>query len=460
MNTFGFRAYYRPSQFGRLNVEYHTTNELRRGGNKFDLQPHQTDITEQTKHIINSGGVSYDQFWDDYKHKLSAYASIQHTDRDSYYGAQRDTAAYGKTDDLTWVAGAMYVGNYTRFLFAPSTFTGGLEYQNNSLHDRMMGYNRDMKQDVRIASAFVQNEWKLHQFTLLAGGRVDKHNLIKNPIFSPRVNLLYKPQDKFQARLTWSTGFRAPQAYDEDLHVTAVGGEGVLITLAEGLREERSNSYSGSVDYTTTFGHWAANVLVEGFYTSLNDVFTLIEKPADAAGNQVLMRTNADRAEVRGVNVEAKAALDANNSLSLGYTYQRSTYRTPVAWSENEAIPAEKSMLRSPDHYGYVGLNVRPVRNFDISIYGTYTGPMLVPHYMPDSADDVLKRTPSFFDAAVKLSYDIRLTRSITLQVNCGVKNAFDAFQNDVDFGALKDSGYIYGPGAPRMFFVGAKFTM
>jgi outer membrane receptor for ferrienterochelin and colicins len=117
-------------------------------------------------------------------------------------------------------------------------------------------------------------------------------------------------------------------------------------------------------------------------------------------------------------------------------------------------------MLRSPDHYGYVGLNARPVRNFDISVYGTFTGPMLVPHYMPDSADDVLKRTPSFFDLAVKLSYDIRLTRSITLQLNCGVKNAFDAFQNDVDFGALKDSGYIYGPAAPRTFFVGAKFTL
>ena len=66
LNTFGLRAYYRPTQFSRLNVEYHTTNELRRGGNKFDLQPHQTDITEQTKHIINSGGISYDHFWDEY----------------------------------------------------------------------------------------------------------------------------------------------------------------------------------------------------------------------------------------------------------------------------------------------------------------------------------------------------------------------------------------------------------
>ena len=292
MNTFGLRGYYRPSQSSRLNIEYHTTNELRRGGNKFGLQPHQTDITEQTKHIINSGGISYDHFWDEYKHKLSTYASLQHTDRDSYYGAQRDTAAYGKTNDLTWVAGAMYVGNYERFLFAPSVFTGGLEYQQNSLHDIMVGYQRDMQQDVRIASAFIQNEWKMQAFSLLAGGRIDRHNLIERPILSPRVNLLYKPQDRFQARLTYSTGFRAPQAYDEDLHVTAVGGEGVLIRLADGLREERSNSFSGSVDYTTTFGHWQANVLVEGFYTGLNDVFILEDIGHDANGYAIKERRN------------------------------------------------------------------------------------------------------------------------------------------------------------------------
>lgn len=39
MNTFGMRAYYRPSYNSRINIEYHTTNEFRRGGNKFDLQP-------------------------------------------------------------------------------------------------------------------------------------------------------------------------------------------------------------------------------------------------------------------------------------------------------------------------------------------------------------------------------------------------------------------------------------
>ena len=456
MNTFGFRSYYRPSQFSRLNLEYHTTNELRRGGNKFDLQPHQTDITEQTKHIINSGGVSYDQFWDEYKHKLSVFGSLQHTDRDSYYGAQRDTAAYGKTDDLTWVAGAMYVGNYKRFLFAPSVFTGGLEYQHNALHDQMIGYQRDMQQEVRIASAFVQNEWKLQDFTLLAGGRLDNHNLIERPILSPRVNLLYKPQEKFQARLTYSTGFRAPQAYDEDLHVTAVGGEGVLIKLAEGLREERSNSYSGSVDCTTTLGHWQANVLVEGFYTGLNDVFILEDIGHDSNGYAIKERRNGNGARVYGANLDAKLAHGKEAVLSLGFTAQRSRYTQAEEWSEGQFTTR---MMRTPDYYGYFTFTSEPVKNFDFSLSGTYTGSMIVPHYAGYIAEDRMETTPDFFDLNVKFNYTFILHDHIKLQVNTGVQNILNHFQPDLDRGEFRDSGYFYGPTQPRTLFIGFKIA-
>ena len=74
----------------------------------------------------------------------------------------------------------------------------------------MTGYHRDMQQDVRIASAFVQNEWKMNVLTMLVGARLDKHNLIDELIFSPRVNLLYKPTEDFQARLSVLHRFPCP----------------------------------------------------------------------------------------------------------------------------------------------------------------------------------------------------------------------------------------------------------
>lgn len=457
MNTFGMRAYYRPNYFSRINVEYHTTNEFRRGGNKFNLQPHEADITEQTKHIINSGGVSYDRYWGE-KHKMSVYGSIQHTDRNSYYGAQKDMNAYGKTNDLTWVVGGMYVGNMDRCLFAPATFTGGVEYQSNSLHDVMTGYHRDMQQDVRIAGGFVQNEWRLNRWTMLVGARLDKHNLIDHPIFSPRVNFLYKPSDNLQARLTYSTGFRAPQAYDEDLHVTAVGGEGVQIRLADGLREERSNSFSGSADWSFPMGHWQSNILLEGFYTDLHHVFVLEDIGEDQNGDKIKERRNGSGAKVYGVNLDAKVAHGREAQLQLGFTVQRSRYNRAEVWtSEGEEEQTTKRMPRTPDYYGYFTFTSAPLKNFDFSLSGTYTGKMIVPHMAGYIEKSRMEHTPQFMDLNLKLNYTFVLKDHIKMQVNGGVQNIFNSFQKDLDKGEFRDAGYFYGPTQPRTYFVGIK---
>ena len=457
MNTFGMRAYYRPNYFSRINVEYHTTNEFRRGGNKFNLQPHEADITEQTKHIINSGGVSYDRYWGE-KHKMSVYGSIQHTDRNSYYGAQKDMNAYGKTNDLTWVVGGMYVGNMDRCLFAPATFTGGVEYQSNSLHDVMTGYHRDMQQDVRIAGGFVQNEWRLNRWTMLVGARLDKHNLIDHPIFSPRVNFLYKPSDNLQARLTYSTGVRAPQAYDEDLHVTAVGGEGVQIRLADGLREERSNSFSGSVDWSFPMGHWQSNILLEGFYTDLHHVFVLEDIGEDQNGDKIKERRNGSGAKVYGVNLDAKVAHGREAQLQLGFTVQRSRYNRAEVWtSEGEEEQTTKRMPRTPDYYGYFTFTSAPLKNFDFSLSGTYTGKMIVPHMAGYIEKSRMEHTPQFMDLNLKLNYTFVLKDHIKMQVNGGVQNIFNSFQKDLDKGEFRDAGYFYGPTQPRTYFVGIK---
>jgi len=457
MNTFGMRAYYRPNYFSRINVEYHTTNEFRRGGNKFNLQPHEADITEQTKHIINSGGVSYDRYWGE-KHKMSVYGSVQHTDRNSYYGAQKDMNAYGKTNDLTWVVGGMYVGNMDRCLFAPATFTGGVEYQSNSLHDVMTGYHRDMQQDVRIAGGFVQNEWRLNRWTMLVGARLDKHNLIDHPIFSPRVNFLYKPNDNLHARLTYSTGFRAPQAYDEDLHVTAVGGEGVQIRLADGLREERSNSFSGSVDWSFPMGHWQSNILLEGFYTDLHHVFVLEDIGEDQNGDKIKERRNGSGAKVYGVNLDAKVAHGREAQLQLGFTVQRSRYNRAEVWtSEGEEEQTTKRMPRTPDYYGYFTFTSAPLKNFDFSLSGTYTGKMIVPHMAGYIEKSRMEHTPQFMDLNLKLNYTFVLKDHIKMQVNGGVQNIFNSFQKDLDKGEFRDAGYFYGPTQPRTYFVGIK---
>ncbi len=468
-NTLGFNGFYRFDDFKKLNIEYHNTYEFRRGGNKFDLEPFLTDITEQTQHYINSGSVNYTQNWRDFTRRLNAYASAQHIDRNSYYGAQQNPDAYGKTSDVTFIGGATFAADFNKVLISPATVTAGAEYQTNRLHDIMIGYGRDMRQDVNILGAFAQSEWKMKHFTLLAGARLDYHNLIDNPIFSPRINLLYRPTSAWQIRATWSTGFRAPQAYDEDLHVTAVGGEGVIIRLADGLKPERSNSFSGSVDWDTHFGDIDADFLVEGFYTHLKDVFVLEDMGHNADGISIQERRNGSGAKVYGANADLKFGY-SDYSLQLGFTAQRSLYSTAEAWSDDPEAHPTRQMPRAPDYYGYFTLTAMPVSRLECSLSGIYTGRMYVPHFAPDPAEipegyehsyissDELYHSPSFFELGARVAYTIPLSGKLRMQIGAGVKNITGAFQKDLDKGAFRDSGYFYGPTQPRTYFVTLKF--
>ncbi len=465
LNTrnFGFKAYYRPTSMSRITLDYATTQEYRRGGNALHLPAHEADIAEEIKHNNNGGGITYDQFFNDYKHKLSVYTSLQHIDRNSYYGVEQDPTAYGKTKDLTYLAGAMAVNNLDRFLVSPATLTYGVEYQTNQLDDRQLLSGNDsiapyrFEQNVHTVGGFLQSEWSGEYLNLLAGVRVDKHSLVDKPIISPRVNLLYKPNGNIQARATFSTGFRAPQAFNEDLHVAAVGGEYWKIVNADDLKEERSYSYSGSVDLYHNVGNWQMNLLVEGFYTQLDDVFVLEEIGTNDLNQAIQERRNGKGARVYGVNFDAMLAYANYVQLQAGFTYQKSRYQEAVEWSEGNFT---KDMLRAPNDYGYVTLTVNPWKKLQFVANGTYTGRMYVAHYAGYIENDVLEHTGRFFDLNLKLAYDFQLSKKLNLQANIGMNNVFDSRQKDYDQGINRDSKYVYGPSMPRGYYAGLKLYM
>lgn len=49
--------------------------------------------------------------------------------------------------------------------------------------------------------------------------------------------------------------------------------------------------------------------------------------------------------------------------------------------------------------------------------------------------------TPAFCDVNLRLAYDLRVYKEITLQLYGGVQNLFNAYQKDFDKGVDRDSG-------------------
>lgn len=408
--TVGFRSFLKTSTYSKLTFEYHHLQEFRRGGNLLNRPPHEADIAEQIQHSINGGGLKFDYFAPNEKHRLTVYTSAQHTDRDSYYGSKKDQNAYGKTTDLTFIGGSQYVYSFGKCLFMPADLTAGLEYNRDNLKDDMWGYNRYTKQTVNIGSAFLQNEWKNEKWSILLGGRLDKHNLINHVIFSPRANLRFNPSEDINLRLSYSSGFRAPQAFDEDLHIENVGGTVSMIERAKNLKEEKSQSFSASADMYHRFGAFQVNFLVEGFYTRLSDVFVL-ENIGERDGILIKERRNGSGAKVLGLSMEGKMAYLSLFQLQAGVTLQQSRYDEPEKWSET--APAEKKIFRTPNTYGYFTATYMPIKPLSLSLSGTYTGSMLVQHMAGYIDKDVAVNTRDFFDMGVKVAYDFKLYKSV-----------------------------------------------
>lgn len=97
-----------------------------------------------------------------------------------------------------------YIHEFRKLLFMPSELTFGTEYSYDDLGDRSIGYDIHTDQTVHIVGAYLQNEWKTRKWSLLVGGRLDKHNLVDHVIFSPRVNVRFNPSEAVNLRVSYA----------------------------------------------------------------------------------------------------------------------------------------------------------------------------------------------------------------------------------------------------------------
>ena len=258
-------------------------------------------------------------------------------------------------------------------------------------------------------------------------------------------------------RISYASGYRAPQAYEEDFHLTQVGGLSLRTFLAENLKPEYSNSLSFSLDYYLQLGdNYQTNLLFESFYTDLDDVFALKVIESDTINNIMIQeRYNASGAVVKGISLTGKLTYKDLYSITLGYTLQSSKYKEIQFWSEDSKVEGTDQMLRTPNNYGYTTFSISPIKPLDISLTGTYTGEMKVPHFAGYIENDRIETTPSFFDLNVSLAYSFSLSKSTGIKLSVGMKNILDSYQNDFDKGINRDAGYIYGPMQPRTVYLG-----
>ena len=139
----------------------------------------------------------------------------------------------------------------------------------------------------------------------------------------------------------------------------------------------------------------------------------------------------------------------------MGGTFQNSYFEN--SYEPEEGIVTNK-ITRTPNIYGNMLVNYTPNEQWSFNVNGVYTGKMFVPHVAGFIPETILEETPNLLEIGLNASRTFTISDDYLFEINGGVKNLFNAYQDDFDQTVDRDPNYIYGPSQPRTIFIGLKF--
>lgn len=467
--SFGTNLFFLPNDNEKLEISISNLNEYRYGGEMVSKAAYLSQQSEERTTNVWMGSADYQINFNDDNSSLITYAAWQNTKRKHYTGiypeeeseiqAHLETPPYGASNVRTLQGGFQLNHKIDDRISGTNTFTLGTEYVHDEVFDKIGTYNYLIDQTTRNFGVFLQSDWELSpSFSFLSGVRMDQHNLIDHLVFNPRLSLLYKYKTNTQFRLSYGTGFRAPQAFDTDLHIAFAGGGISRVLLSPDLAPERSKSYSASINYDKPMEHYIAGFTIEGFYTRLNDAFFLQPIGQDVFG-ALFEKQNGQGATVKGVTLEVRANFDKKIQLETGFTLQSSSFDHKVEYIDG--IEGIKKFTRTPNDYGYATVSFRPNKKFNANFNYVYTGKMIIPHFggAPNQLTDEMYTSDPFSELSTKIGYTIEFEKiQSNVEFYSGIKNIFNAYQSNFDIGKNRDSNFVFGPSLPRTFYMGMKW--
>lgn len=473
--SFGTRMNHSFGKRSKITADFFAINEERAGGNMHEYPLHEREVAEAVEHDLTNAAITFDQYFRDYD-KLSVYASGQLINRASYYGSGFSLQDYGNSDDKTYNIGGQYKMQLNR-----GSLIAGVENTGSFLVDKKLGYH-DYENAVIAGDSivsvpqtghtlvadqssitsgfFAQYDVSINKLKITLGGRYDHYEITDlakegsasktGNVLSPRISFMFDIIESLQARASYAQGYRAPQIFDEDLHIETSTLRQVINVNDPALKQETSHSYLASLDYNGLIGTTYTGFLVEGFYTRLEDPFVNeIGEPNEAGEVEYLRKNAEDGATVKGINMEFKLRPLKNFTLNSGFTIQTSRFDEPQEFNE-------RNFIRAPEKYGFFMLDWDILENTCIIASGTYTGSMLVHYFGPGNPDGEMRTSTDFFDAGIKIKQTLKL-KETRFQLFMGIKNILNAYQSDFDTGPERDPAYMYGPVTPRTIYAGIK---
>jgi outer membrane receptor for ferrienterochelin and colicins len=474
----GVQAWWHPQSNATVKANFQFMDQAHRGGDRLDLPEEQARVAESLAHDIHLVQVSWKQWpTSSFDYHLSfSYIFIERT---SFYGARADNEqrafeeagfagdvteafidanqaaidalarkVWGLTENHVYYADAQFNHNWIAH-----TVSYGVQYRFEDLTDGSLydaANTPTTKDDFSNFGVFIQDQWMLSErFELVPGLRVDWHDNVDGEVLSPRLAAKFHAADTLTLRASWSTGFNAPGAFNEDKHIGVNNGGAIFLINEPGLQEERSHTFSVGADYRPAAFEGQLFLHSQIHQTSLSDVFEIDDSGELSGDPNLWLRFNGPDAAVfvweNSLNWQMNGAL----RLDAGVSYIRARYDDPI---ERVTGLTTRSFIEQPEWTGHLGLSYENHDSFDAYALYSYTGAMLA----VGQDADIWRNTPHFhvLDLGISKSlFDLAGIPELTVAI--GVDNVFDQRQKDLqDNGEERDPTYLYGPTQPRSFYL------
>lgn len=387
--------------------------------------------------------------------------SLSSHDQNSYYGADfykaNQNIAFA---NLIW---DKQLGDHNLLIGMTNRVQ---QYDDNTVATQdSVGLNIVNKPDNQyIPGIFVQNEWEISQaFTALAGARLDHYDL-HGFIFSPRLNLKFKPQPSTTIRTNFGTGFRVVNLFTED-HAFITGQREVVI--AEELKPERSLNGAININHLYTIGNSQGMIDIDAYYTYFeNKIIPNYDDP-----NTIEYANTTGHALTKGIGFNVNHDFYWPLSMSLGFNWQKATETEPNANGED----VERKIEFAQEYSGVATVNYRIKRaKMTIGYTARVTGPMSLPEVFDLDENGNPITTPRPTISKSYSFHNIQISKDFPkgLNVYLGVQNLFDYRQpvsplvgyNDpntnIGFSNSFDTSYAYAPIHGRELYLGIKWSL
>ncbi|GGH47336.1 TonB-dependent receptor [Dyadobacter endophyticus] len=313
-----------------------------------------------------------------------------------------------------------------------------------------------LKRNESVPGAFFEYTYNyLDKFVMVAGGRVDFHNLYGTQ-WTPRLHLKYNLTDQTTLRASAGRGFRVANPLAE-YYGNLVSSRNVV--FREAIRPEVSWNYGASVTQEFKIGEMSGNFIMDFYRTNFENQLV-----ADMEDPRYIRFYNLEgRAYANSFQAEANLTPVKRFELKLAYRLFDVKQTIRNVYDQNTLQPR---MMVSRDRVLFNAGYALPYDKWKFDATVQWNGKRRLPYmgHVPDHhvpTDLTSTQAPSFYN------FNAQITRTFPKwDIYLGGENLANFRQKDPimgagdPFGQHFDAGMAWGPVVGRMIYAGMRYKI